>query len=132
MPSSPTLQLQQLHSQSLSLNNIANEPTIFDFVFDNDLDNDCHDDDELKKYLELQSVSRNINPLKWWHDRKKEFPLMAELALEYLCISATSVPSERLFSDVGNHITKKRNCLSTDSISKLLFLKRNMSVIDIF
>jgi len=70
--------------------------------------------------------------LKWWADRKNEFPLMAELALEYLCVSATSVPSERLFSDVGSHITKKRNRLSTDSVSKLLFLKRNMSIINVF
>ncbi|CAJ0895682.1 5933_t:CDS:2 [Entrophospora sp. SA101] len=39
---------------------------------------------------------------------------MPNVTAKYLHLSATSVPSEKLFSDVGNHITPKRNRLSSN------------------
>jgi len=49
-----------------------------------------------------------------------------------LAIPATSVSSERLFSDAGNLINAQRTCLNTNLVEKMLFLKRNMNVMNIF
>ena len=37
----------------------------------------------------------------WWRVNAVRFPLHATLARRYLCIPATSAPSERLFSAAG-------------------------------
>ncbi|CAG8736715.1 10460_t:CDS:2 [Cetraspora pellucida] len=55
-----------------------------------------------------------------------------QLACKYLSISVTSVPSERLFSDVGNHISSKRTRLSPDLVNRVLFLKCNRVHADMF
>ena len=56
--------------------------------------------------------------------KKNNLPNLAILASKYLCLSATS--------DVGNHITNKRNRLSPKAVSDILFLKRNMKLFPIF
>ena len=47
-------------------------------------------------------------------------------------IPATSVASERLFSDVGNNITIKRTNLSPNVIKKLMFLRQNNKIVNVF
>ena len=74
----------------------------------------------------------NINPFKWWSIRKTQFSNIAKLAKKYLSIPASSVPSERLFSDAGNQITAKHTCLDPTLAGKIMFMKRNSNVISIF
>ena len=47
------------------------------------------------------------------------------LAKKFLCITATSVPSERLFSAAGNLVAEKRSRLTSENIDKLIFLYEN-------
>ena len=77
-----------------------------------------------------KEVRSSINPLNWWKDRKAEYPILSSLARQYLGISSTSVPSERLSSNVNNHITSKRNRLDPKVIENFVFLKRNMPLLD--
>nr|CAD7262978.1 unnamed protein product [Timema shepardi] len=44
-----------------------------------------------------------------WEDMKSLFPTLAKIAMIYLPIVATSVPSGRLFSEAGATITQERN-----------------------
>ncbi|CAG8494983.1 4223_t:CDS:2 [Scutellospora calospora] len=89
-------------------------------------------DDELTSYLKEPVASKNQNPLLWWEERKDRYPLLTQLARKYLAVPATSVPSERLFSDAGAHITARRTCLSSDLVEKFLFLKRNSDLVGLF
>jgi hypothetical protein len=79
--------------------------------------------EEIDKYLEINEEGKETNPLEWWKLHEKRFPILATIAHKYLGICATSVPSERLFSDVGNNITNKRINLDPNLVKQMLFLK---------
>ena len=49
-------------------------------------------------------------------------PTLAKLTEKYLCIPASSSPSERVFSTAGCVVSKNRNCLKPDMVNKLVFL----------
>ena len=86
---------------------------------------------EISHYLS-SNIRNDVNPFKWWDENKNNFPILTKLAKKYLCISATSVASERLFSDVGNIITAKRTNLKPERVSKMVFLKRNLKIVKEF
>lgn len=87
---------------------------------------------EISNFLAFPPVlDIDVNPFEWWKNHKIEFPIIAHLARKYLIIPATSVPSERLFSDAGNHITNKRGSMEPNTLKKILFLRRNKQMINI-
>ena len=53
----------------------------------------------------------------------------SKFAKKYLCVPATSVASERVFSSAGDIVSAQRSCLRSDHVDKLLFLKKNMRVL---
>jgi len=81
---------------------------------------------EVDKYLNEPLISRAENPLVWWVERKKVYPRLYTLVKRRLCIMATSVPCERIFSKAGQVVSEKRSRLSTSKISQILFLNHNM------
>ena len=85
------------------------------------------DYNEISHYLS-SNIRNDVNPFKWWDENKNNFPILAKLAKKYLRVSATSVASQRLFSDVGNIITAKRTNLKPERVSKMVFLKRNLKI----
>jgi len=84
--------------------------------------------DEVTDYLAIPQIWFNDCPLGWWKMNERRFPTLSTLAKVYLCIPATSTPSERLFSDAGNIMTVKRTQLSNSTFEHLLFLKKNWNL----
>ncbi|KAK7898521.1 hypothetical protein WMY93_019374 [Mugilogobius chulae] len=81
---------------------------------------------ELHSYLALPVVDSEMNPLEWWKIHEVNFPKVSQLAQKYLCIPATSAPSERVFSTGGNIVTCQRAALKPDKVDKLIFLAKNL------
>jgi hypothetical protein len=77
---------------------------------------------ELDRYLALLN-EEEIDPLLWWQAHASEFPIICEMAQDFLTIQSTSVASEQAFSIAGNTITKTRNCLLPETARASLCLK---------
>jgi hypothetical protein len=52
-----------------------------------------------------------------------EFPIITQIARDYLAIPATSAPSERVFSVAGNLISKKRTRIASENVRYVLCLR---------
>lgn len=82
--------------------------------------NDFTITDEFKYYLNQPPIKMDENPLKYWLTHMHSS--LKNIALKYLTIIATSVPSERLFSRAGNIVTENRNRITGEHLQQLLFL----------
>jgi hypothetical protein len=77
---------------------------------------------ELDRYLALLN-EEEIDPLLWWQAHASEFPIISEMARDFLTIQATSVASEQAFSIAGHTITKTRNRLLPETARACLCMK---------
>ena len=79
---------------------------------------------EIYDYDHSRGSKKTINcPLRnFWLIKKDQFPTLFQLAMKYLCIPATSAPSERVFSVASKIISKFRNRLSPDIAGSILFI----------
>ena len=82
---------------------------------------------EIIAYRQLPGENMKRKPLHFWKEKADDFPLLASLAGLYLCVQASSVASERIFSTAGDIVTATRACLDPENVDRLIFLKKNMS-----
>jgi len=80
---------------------------------------------EVLSYLDENEISLINDPLKWWNENKNRYPNVAKLATLILCIPATSVESERIFSKAGLIINASRASLSSKVADELIFISHN-------
>lgn len=81
---------------------------------------------QLTAYKQEPTVNLTQNPLAWWKSNQNSYPLLARLAKSLLCIPATSVPSERVFSTAGDIVTQQRSNIKSKHVDILIFLKKNI------
>ena len=77
--------------------------------------------DELEYFSKKPVLEHISDPLEWWRKNNEQFPTLSKLTKKLFCIPATSVPSERVFSIVGNIVTKKRASLKPENVDMLIF-----------
>ena len=76
---------------------------------------------ELAEYVNMK-VPKNTKMLQFWCDNSKVLPNMSKAACRVLCIPASSVANERVFSTAGRLLEKHRTTLSPNTVNNLLFL----------
>ena len=84
---------------------------------------------EWVRWLKEPVVGRDVDIYKYWLGKQYEYPIVAKMAQDHLAISATSAPSERVFSAGGDIVTKKRNRLAPGTVRELLCL-RNWGILE--
>jgi hypothetical protein len=93
--------------------------SLFDFLKENQEANNEDSSEylvELDKYLK-EDLSNTGDIIEWWFENKKRYPRLYILSLKYLCIPATSVASERVFSKGGEIVSAKRSCLKPKNVN---------------
>ena len=78
--------------------------------------------EEISRYLREKTLKPNDDPLLWWKRNRDIYPFLSQLAAKYLPIQATSTSAERMFSLLGNIITRKRTSMSDQTVNMLSFL----------
>lgn len=82
----------------------------------------------IRQYLEMPHLERTKNPLDFWKKYKLTFPELYKISLKYLCVPATSVPAERVFSKTGLITNDRRNRLSPKNLDYIIFLNSNLNL----
>ena len=78
----------------------------------------------------MSSIDKvNFHPIEWWKREKSKYPLLVQAVKYYLCIPATSAPSERIFSMGNQIVTKKRSTLLPEHVNMFIFLHDNFTYI---
>ena len=77
---------------------------------------------EINAYISVQRKDFEEDPLAWWKLQSSNYLFLSKYAQKYLCVCATSSPSERLFSKSGQIVTSLRATLKPDRVNMLTFL----------
>ncbi|XP_018431342.1 PREDICTED: zinc finger BED domain-containing protein 1-like, partial [Nanorana parkeri] len=70
---------------------------------------------EIEQYIEEPHLPRTADPLLWWERRKFTYPILYSVVVKRLCVPATSVPCERIFSKAGQIRAENRSRLTSDN-----------------
>ena len=81
---------------------------------------------ELDRYLVQPGLDEEEDPLMWWKAHEFDYPMLARVVKKYLCVPATSTPSERLFSKSGQVVSPQRASLNPETVQMLVFLSNNL------
>ena len=81
---------------------------------------------ELAQYLQVTtSLSADFDPLEYWTNEMKTYPLLSSLSFDILSIPASSTPIEHVFSTAGESTSGKRNRLADKNLEREILLRKN-------
>lgn len=87
---------------------------------------------EINRYLDSNPESRAVDEdgnkipidvIKWWFNRRVEYPILSRVALDLAAAPPESSDLERKFSDALNIFNNKRNHLKPATIEAIMLLK---------
>jgi hypothetical protein len=73
--------------------------------------------------MNMQDINTKLYncPFSWWKSSAHQFKKFERLAVKYLIISATSVPSERIWSQASRVLTVKQNRMLEKVTSAIMY-----------
>ncbi|KAK9539460.1 hypothetical protein VZT92_004567 [Zoarces viviparus] len=80
---------------------------------------------EIDIYKSLPSIPSGQDPAAWWWMKRDSLPILFVLSDIYLCVQASSTPSERVFSCAGHAISQARCRILPEQANMLIFLQKN-------
>ena len=98
------------------------------YIYYGDCENEEENDDverEIEEYIRTIKSSSFDCALKFWKSNQFKFPNLANLAMKYLGIPASSAAVERMFSIAGHIFSLKRRRMGVKIFCELVFLKLN-------
>jgi hypothetical protein len=81
-------------------------------------------EDEFDRYCASPPEEKITNPIKWWVDYYKQYPILYKLALELYSYPKISTECKRIFSDTGKIVTPNCNCFQAALIKEEECLKK--------
>ena len=87
--------------------------------------------DELQSYLRL-SFTKESNLIKFWRDRKSQFPHLSAAAINILSIPTSSASVERSFSRAKELLGNKQLRTGEDLVESRMILLDNAELFEIF
>lgn len=81
---------------------------------------------QIQRFLDEPLLSRQESCLEWWHSRMPVYPCLMSVVRERLCLVATSVSSEHIFSTTGLVLNDRRRHLDSCEVRHRVFLNANL------
>lgn len=79
----------------------------------------------MRQYIDSKVLPMDTDPIEYWSSQSQFPSAFADFAKKILCIPATSVPSERIFSKTGQVISERRSNLKPKYVNILIFVGQN-------
>lgn len=83
---------------------------------------------QIQRFLDEPLLSRQESSLDWWRTRIPVYPCLVPVVRERLCLVATSVSSEHIFSSTGLVLNDRRGRLNACEVRRRVFLNANLLV----
>ena len=83
-------------------------------------------DNETRRFFKEVNIPRTADPLHWWKLNEIQFPHLKIIAKKYLCVPATAVPSNRLFTKDGDEFARRRELFKPGQLNSMIFLNQNL------
>ena len=79
---------------------------------------------EVERYFESAiTLAEKVDPVTFWDE--SQYPLLSPVAIDLLCIPASSAPVERTFSVATESTTGKQNRLSDKNLEREIIIRNN-------
>ena len=81
--------------------------------------------------MKIQNIEKKVCncPRSWWKSSAHRFKNLERLAVKYLAIPATSASSERIWSQAARVLTVKRNRMSEEITSAMMYCRENRELL---
>lgn len=88
-------------------------------------------DAEMTRFRSQPALGLAADPFQWWSCHHNLYPQLAFVARKYLSIAATSVASERVFSERSADVATLRASLTDEHVDEFLFLMHNKKYVNV-